>query len=76
MSAKKIRVWATVPAEYVKALNDLVDAGVYVNRTDAIRTAIRKLISKDDTLFTLDKRLSKLEETMRVLVRAAGGEIE
>ena len=34
-----------IPEPYIQALDDLVNAGMYPNRNEAIRTAIRDLLT-------------------------------
>ena len=43
MPTEKPRLSTTVTMQYVEALNDLVDTGVYLNEGEAVREALRVL---------------------------------
>jgi len=45
LKMKSITIW--VPERWLKALDDLVKAGYYSSRGEAIRTAIRDLLYQD-----------------------------
>ena len=57
MRTKKLRLSVTVTEQYLEALNDLVERGVYLNQGEAIRAGFR-LLFMEHKLDIMCKRLS------------------
>ena len=56
MSTKKRRISVTMPDQYVKALDSLVEDGTYLNQGEVIRAGIR-LVFKQHNLEIMSKPL-------------------
>lgn len=51
-----------IPEPYLAMLADLVREGVYPNRSEAIRMAIRDMVKKDDMILRWMKRMRKTKK--------------
>ena len=45
----EIKIWLYLPREYKRRLDRLVEAGLYPNRSEAIRTAVLDLLRTETT---------------------------
>ena len=57
MVSKNNRVGATLTSQYVKALNDLVKSGAYLNDAEAVRAALSLLFKYHNLEFVKDSEV-------------------
>ena len=56
-----------VPITFVKGLEDLVDKGMYANRSEAIRVAIRDLLKRE--LYDDEEQLVQTKELRKIRLK-------
>lgn len=57
---RMVNVWLSEP--YIAMLDNLVREGVYPNRSEAIRHALRDMFNKDKSILQWMKRMRKTKE--------------